>query len=154
MFAAKEAILVDREETRVLSGTVYSGLLGEIVSEIKGYHERFPLKEGLSREELRTTIGMTDGAGQKIFAMALRDLEKRGEIAAEKETLRLAGHRVQLRGEMGDLRERLSSLYLSGGLAPPTVREVLERFADRKREVTSLMEVMIREGASSGSARI
>jgi len=146
MFAAKEAILVDREETRVLSGTVYSGLLGEIVAEIKGYHERFPLKDGLSREELRTTIGMTDGAGQKIFAMALRDLEKRGEIAAEKETLRLASHRVQLGGEMGDLREKLSSLYLSGGLAPPTVREVLEQFADRKKEVASLMQVMIREG--------
>ena len=146
MFAAKEAILVDREETRALSGTVYESLLGKIVAEIKGYHERFPLKEGLSREELRTTIGMTDGTGQKIFAMALRDLEKRGGIVAEKENIRLAGHRVQLGGEMGDLRERISSLYLGGGLAPPTVREVLERFADRKKEVASLMEVMIREG--------
>ena len=78
--------------------------------------------------------------------MALRDLEKRGEIIAEKEMIRLAGHRVHLQGEMEDLREELSAVYREGGLAPPTVREVLERFPDRKKEIASLIQVMTREG--------
>jgi selenocysteine-specific elongation factor len=146
MFSLRTAFLVDREETRVLSGPVYAGLQEAITRELNGYHERFPLKEGLSREELRTTLGMGEGAGQKIFSMALKDLEKKGELIAEKETIRLTGHQVQLKGEMGDLRGKIADLYREGGLAPPTVKEILERFADRKKEVVSLIQVIIREG--------
>ena len=146
MFSAKRAVLVDRDEMRVLSYPVYEAFQAEILRELRGYHERNPLREGLSREELRTTLERGDGVGQKIFTMALRDLEKRGEIIAEKEMIRLAGHRVHLQGEMEDLREELSVVYRDGGLAPPTVREVLERFPDRKKEIASLIQVMTREG--------
>ncbi len=146
MFSQRTAFLVDREEARVLSGPVYAGLQAAIIGELSGYHERFPLKEGLSREELRTTLGMGEGTGQKIFGMALRDLEKKGELITEKEAIRLAGHQVRLQGEMGDLRGKLADHYREGGLTPPTVKEILERFADRKKEVLSLIQVMTREG--------
>jgi selenocysteine-specific elongation factor len=146
MFSAKRAVLVDRDEMRVLSHPVYEVFQAEILHELREYHERNPLREGISREELRTTLERGDGVGQKIFTMALRDLEKREEIVAEKEMIRLTGHRVRLKGEMEELREELSLVYRNGGLAPPTVREVLERFSDRKKEVTSLIRVMTREG--------
>jgi selenocysteine-specific elongation factor len=146
MFSARSAVVVDREEARVLSGPVYAHLQMGIIGELKGYHERFPLKEGISREELRTTLGMDDGAGQKIFSMALRELEKRGELITEKEHVRLSGHHVQLKGEMGDLRESISGVYRQGGLSPPTVKEVLERFPNLKKEIASLIQVMTREG--------
>lgn len=146
MFSSRRAILVDRDEMRVLSGPVYVGLQARIIGELKEYHERFPLKEGISREELRITLGMGAGSGQKIFNMALRELEKREELTAEKEHLRLTGHQVRLKGDMGDLREKLARVYREGGLSPPTVREVLERFLDRKKEIASLLQVMTREG--------
>ena len=146
MFSAKRAVLVDRDEMRVLSYPVYEAFQAEILRQLRGYHERYPLQEGLSREELRTTLERGDGVGQKIFTMALRDLEKREEIIAEKEMIRLTGHRVHLKGEMEKLREELSIVYRDGGLAPPTVREVLERFSDRKKEIASLIQVMTREG--------
>ena len=146
MFSLRTAFLVDRDEARALSGPVYAGLQEAVIGELKGYHERFPLKEGLSREELRTTLGMAEGTGQKIFGMALRDLEKKGALIAEKESIRLTGHHVQLEGEMGDLRGKLADLYREGALAPPTLKEIQERFAERKKEVHSLIQVMIREG--------
>ncbi|MCX5822695.1 MAG: selenocysteine-specific translation elongation factor [Deltaproteobacteria bacterium] len=146
MFSAKKAVLVDRDEMRVLSALLYEDFQAAIARELQGYHERNPLQGGLSREELRTTLGMGDGVGQKIFTMALRDLEKKGELIAEKEMIRLAGHRVRLQGEMGSLRESLSAIYREGALAPPTAREILERFSDRKKEITSLLQVMTREG--------
>jgi selenocysteine-specific elongation factor len=146
MFSAQRALLVDRDGMRVLSYPVYEAFQAEILRELRGYHERNPLQEGLSREELRTTLERGDRVGQKIFTMALRDLEKREEIIAEKEMIRLTGHRVHLKGEMEDLRENLTVVYREGGLAPPTVREVLERFPERKKEVASLIQVMTREG--------
>jgi selenocysteine-specific elongation factor len=146
MFSVKRAVLVDRDETRVLSGQVYSGLLERITAELKAYHERFPLKEGLSREELRTTLDLGDGAGQKIFGMAVRELEKKGVLCVEKENIRLTGHQVRLEGEMEDLRAKLARLYREAGLAPPTMKEVLEKFPERKKEIMSLIQVMTREG--------
>jgi selenocysteine-specific elongation factor len=125
---------------------VYGDLQGEIIRELKEYHHHFPLKEGLSREELRTTLARGEGVDPKIFGMALRDLERNGEVSAEKETIRLAGHRVQLKGEMGDLRGKIEGLYRDGGATPPTVKEVLERFPDRKKEIVNLLQVMTREG--------
>ena len=89
---------------------------------------------------------MGDGAGQKIFGMALRELEKRGELVAEKEHIRLAGHQVQLEGEMEDLRGELAAQYRESGLAPPTLKEVLDRFPTRKKEIASLIGVMTQEG--------
>lgn len=145
MFSAKRAVLVDREK-RVLSYPVYEAFQAEILRHLRRYHERYPLQEGLSREELRTTLEMGDGVGQKIFTMALRDLEKREEISAEKENIRLMGHRVRLQGEMQSLRETLSALYRECASAPPTVRDVSERFPDRKKEVETLIQVMTREG--------
>jgi selenocysteine-specific elongation factor len=47
---------------------------------------------------------------------------------------------------MGDLREKIALLYRQGGLSPPTVKEVIERFSDRTKEVASLIQVMTREG--------
>jgi selenocysteine-specific elongation factor len=145
MFSAKEAVLVDREEMRILSQPAYGDLQAGILRELQAYHERFPLKDGLSREELRT-MRLGEKVGPKIFGMALRDLEKKGSIVAERENIRLTGHRVQLKEDMGNLREELSGVYREGGLAPPTLREILERFSDREKEVTSLIQVMTREG--------
>jgi selenocysteine-specific elongation factor len=146
MFAAKEAVLLDREELKVLSRPVYDGLQERILRELKDYHGRFPLKEGLSREELRTVLGLGEGMGQKIFGMALRELEKKEAILAEKENIRLRGYQVHLKEGMEDLRSRLSHVYREAGLAPPTAREILERFSDRIKETASLLQVMIREG--------
>jgi selenocysteine-specific elongation factor len=52
MFSAKRAVLVDRDEMRVLSYPVYEAFQAGILEELRGYHERNPLREGLSREEL------------------------------------------------------------------------------------------------------
>ncbi len=47
---------------------------------------------------------------------------------------------------MEDLRDELCAVYRNSNLAPPTVREILERFSGRQKEVTNLIQVMIREG--------
>jgi selenocysteine-specific elongation factor len=45
---------------------------------MRAYHERYPLKEGISKEELRSTAGQF--ARPRLFNMAVRELEKKGDI--------------------------------------------------------------------------
>jgi selenocysteine-specific elongation factor len=140
----KHAVLLDTDEFRVVSLFAYQNFQNRIRDEIRTYHERNSLKEGIAKEELRNTIGQF--LTPRLFNMAIRDLEKKGEIVVEKEIVRMSTHRVDLKGELGELRNRIAALYSESGLTPPTIKEVMERFAYRKAAVESVLNVMVREG--------
>jgi selenocysteine-specific elongation factor len=145
LFSRKEAVLSDREAQRVVASTAYRNLQEKIGSETTAYHEKFPLKAGMSKEELRTTLG--DFIDPKLFNLALRDLEKAGKIAVDKEAIKLPDHRVNLRGDLEALREQISRIYLDAGLTPPTAKEIMEKLAGRTREAGNVLRVMLNEGA-------
>jgi len=145
LFSQKRAILLGREETRVVSGSVYQDLQEKLMSEIRAFHEEFPLQEGMSREELRTKAGSF--VSPRLFNAVLRDLEKNDRIILDRENLRLPDHRVNLHGEMEDLRQAIAEVYRSAGLMPPSMREISEKFADRKSRVGSVLNVMLKDGS-------
>lgn len=143
-FSSRRAVLVDREERRVLSGRLYLALQERAVEELVAYHGRNPLKEGLSREELRVTLGLSGTAGQKIYSLLLRDLEAGGKIVLEKDFIRRPDHQVKVEGEVGDLQARILAAFQEGGLAPPTLKEIRERFPEH--QTAGLLEALIRDG--------
>ena len=144
MFSERQAVLMDRDERRIVSLSIYENLQEKILQETRAYHEKFPLKEGLPKEEMKTTIGRF--VSPRLFNMALKGLEKNEKIVIDRENIRLPGHSVNLEGELEELREEIATLYLNAGLTPPSIREVREKFADRKVQAESVFNVMLREG--------
>ncbi len=144
LFTDRRAILMDREEWRAVSRTAHDDVQERILRTVRTYHEKNPLKEGIPREELRSTAGSYIPV--KLFGSALRDLEKAGRLVAERDTVRLEEHRVDWKGSQEDLRGEILQIYQEAGYAPPTVREFAERFRDRKREADKILGVLIQEG--------
>jgi selenocysteine-specific elongation factor len=145
LFSQKQAVLLDREEIRAISCKIYQDLQEKLFSDIRTFHEKFPLQEGMSREELRTKVGSF--VGPKLFNAVMRDLEKSGRIIIDRENLRLPDHRVNLQGEMEDLRQAIAGLYRKAGLTPPSFKEVMEKFAEQKSRVSSVLNVMLKDGS-------
>ncbi len=145
LFSLKRAILLDREETRVISFRIYLDMQEKLMSDIRTFHEKFPLQEGMSREELRTKVGSF--VSPRLFNAVMRDMEKDGRIVIDRESLRLPDHRVNLQGELEDLRQSISDLYRNAGLTPPSLKEVLETFAAQKSRVGSVLNVMFKDGS-------
>jgi selenocysteine-specific elongation factor len=141
----KQVVVVDADESRIVASSVYQNLQDRIILEMRAYHERYPLKEGISKEELRGTAGQF--AGQRLFNMAVRELEKRGEVVAERENIRLSAHRVNLKGELEDLRSKIAETYMDAGLTPPTIKELMEKFADQRSLAESVINVMLKDGS-------
>ncbi|MBW2558846.1 MAG: selenocysteine-specific translation elongation factor [Deltaproteobacteria bacterium] len=141
MLSKKNALLLDRDERRVVSSRVYRGLQDRIIFEIEAYHKKHPLKEGLSREELRTTLG--GYIDPKLFNKAIRDLEADGKIVAEKENVRIEGHRVNLKDEEVRLRKEIAGIYRDSGLTPPSTKEIMEKFPKERAAATDILAVMI-----------
>ncbi|MGZ3648909.1 MAG: selenocysteine-specific translation elongation factor [Syntrophales bacterium] len=141
----KQVVVVDTDESRIVSASIYQNLQDRILLEMRAYHERYPLKEGISKEELRSTAGQF--ARQRLFNMAVRELEKRGEIVVERENLRLSAHRVDLKGELEDLRNKIGETYMDAGITPPTIKELMEKFAGQRSLAESVINVMLKEGS-------
>ena len=141
----KQVVVLDVDESRIISFSIYQNLQGRILLEMRAYHERYPLKEGVSKEELRSTAGQF--ARPRLFNMAVRELEKRGEIVVERENIRLSGHRVDLKGELEDIRSKIAEIYMDAGLTPPSIKELMEKFAGQKSLAESVINVMLKEGS-------
>jgi len=143
--AEKKAIIrIDREETRIVSFPAYQGLKEDLLREIGLYHQRFPLKEGVPKEELRTTAGQE--IETKLFNMALKELENEKKILADREHVRLSAHRVDLKGNLGDLGGRIETIYRDAALSPPSVKDILETLKGKKAEIMSVLGVLLNEG--------
>jgi selenocysteine-specific elongation factor len=145
MFSSRDAVLLDKEETRVVSRIPYDVLLNRFLAELAQYHLKNPLREGLPREALRMNLGL--GGNQKIFAMAIKDLEKQGKIIVERENIRLASHRVDLGIGLEAMRREIETLYQKAGLTPPTAREVLEKYPGERARVGDVLSVLFKEGS-------
>ena len=141
----KQVVVMDVDESRIISFSIYQNLQGRILLEMRAYHERYPLKEGVSKEELRSTAGQF--ARPRLFNMAVRELEKRGEIVVERENIRLSGHRVDLKGELEDIRSKIAEIYMDAGLTPPSIKELMEKFAGQRSLAESVINVMLKEGS-------
>jgi selenocysteine-specific elongation factor len=145
LFSHKRAVLLDREETRAISFRIYEAMQQKLISNISLFHEKFPLQEGMSREELRMKVGSF--VSPRLFNAVMRGLEKDGRIVVERENLRLPDHKVNLRGELEDLRQAIADLYRTAGLTPPSIKEVAEMFPAQKPRVGSVLNVMLKEGS-------
>ncbi len=141
----RQVVQVEHEPIRVVSGSVYEILQNAMIWELEAYHKKNVLKEGVAKEELRSTLGSYIAA--RIFNMALKDMEKAGKIVIDKESVRMTTHRVALKADMEDLRSAIALSYRDCGLAPPTVKEIGEKFSGQKSQVVNVLNVMLREGA-------
>ncbi|MBN1662989.1 MAG: selenocysteine-specific translation elongation factor [Deltaproteobacteria bacterium] len=139
-----QILALEGEESRIISTDIYQTLQKKILDETKQFHDKFPLKEGIPKEELRNVLG--DYINPKLFNTAVKDLEKSSRIVTEKEMVRLPAHRVDLSGELDEIRALVADLYISAGLAAPTIKEVQEKFSQRKNQLSKVMTVMIKDG--------
>ncbi|HZI12804.1 MAG TPA: selenocysteine-specific translation elongation factor [Myxococcus sp.] len=140
------ALLVDRERRLYLSGEVFEGLQGRALALLAAFHEREPLREGLSREELRQRLSAELDA--RAFGRVLQALVDSGRVELDKEVVRLKGRGRTL--SLGDeaARTRLAAELSAAGLAPPTVNELAQKLQLTTPRLQELLKVLVTQGAA------
>jgi len=112
-----------------LAREIYEELKEEILERLRKYHEKFPLKPGIPKEDLRQRL--PSGLDPRVFEEMLAELAKQGKIVQEREIVRLASHRIVLAEEQEELKRRIEREFLRAGFQPPDKDEVLSRFRDQ-----------------------
>jgi selenocysteine-specific elongation factor len=144
LFSGKKAFLLDSEETTVISANFFNQLEEIVIRIITAYHKKNPLKEGISKEELK--VSLENDVSPKLFNMVMGSLNKKETVISDKDNVRLAKHHVELAGDLDSLRQDIARIYNEAGLTPSSLTEVINKFGSRKAKAQSIINLMLKEG--------
>ena len=140
--ARKRIIQYDKEQKVLIHREFLAKARDELLRTIGRYHRDFPLKAGLSKEELRSrTVGANN---PKLFNYLVRQLGREGTVVQDRDVVHLRDHRVTLAQDQEKVRRSLEKVYRDGGLKPPYFRELKDRFPGNSGE--EVLEVMVKDG--------
>ncbi len=138
-----ELLFIDPERMKVIEKSHYQELKDRVINQVKEFHQRFPMKSGLFKEELRTKL--PPEVDVKLFQNLIQDLIQSGKIILEKDKLRLPEHQILNIDEKG-LVHRIKTAVLNGGLQPPSPKELSENWSEKEEEVRAIFEHLVYEG--------
>jgi selenocysteine-specific elongation factor len=134
----------DPENQRYLLAASAQALERRIQEVLSDYHRKFPLKPGLSKEELRRQL--PPAMEVRLFNYLLGDLAQKQQVVSEKDLVRLSAHKVTLAQDQEDLSRRLEELYRRGHLSPPTFKEATEAARISPEKVKQMLQVLVNQG--------
>jgi selenocysteine-specific elongation factor len=138
-----DLLVMDSEKLKVIANGSYQMLRGRALAQLGEFHQRFPMKSGLSKEELRTKL--PPEVDVKLFQILISELMQSKEVVLEKDKLRLPGHRISSIDAKG-LAKRVEAAVLKRGLQPPSPKELSEEWSETEGEVRAIFEHLVHEG--------
>ena len=139
-----EILVVDPERMKVIDLRQYEQLKEMTLDHVRDFHQRFPMKSGLAKEELRTKLPPEmDG---RLFQMILHQMIQSKEVVMEKDKLRLPTHQITSVDEKG-LVKRAEEALRKADLQPPSSKELSEEWVVDEEEVQAVLEHLAHEGA-------
>jgi len=138
-----DLLVIDSEKLKVIASGSYQMLKGRALAQLIEFHQRFPMKSGLSKEELRTKL--PPEVDVKLFQILINELIQSKEVVLEKDKLRLSGHQISSVDAKG-LAKRVEEAVLKGGLQPPSPKELWEEWSEKEGEVRAIFEHLVHEG--------
>jgi selenocysteine-specific elongation factor len=110
------------------------------VTALEQFHGANPLRQGMSREELRGRAGAVD---EKVFAYLLGSLHGEGVVAVERDKVRLASHEIRLSPAQQGAIARVEEDFRNAGPAPPSAEEALGRAGLSGGEEHELFQLLL-----------
>ncbi len=127
-----------------LSSKIYQRLKEEILLRLKKFHEKFPLRMGLPKEDLRQRL--PSGLEARVFEKMLEELEEKGKIVREKELVRLATHQIVLAEDLERLKHQIEEAFRREGFQPADKDEILSRFRENPALTMEIFGLLLKEG--------
>ena len=143
MIERGDILLIDPERLKVIDLTQYQRLREIALIQLKEFHQRYPMKSGLAKEELRTKL--PSEVDVKLFQILINKLIQSKDIILERDKLRLPEHQISSMDGKG-LVKRVEETVLKGGLQPPSPKELAEEWSEEEKEVQAVFEHLVHEG--------
>ncbi len=144
LMSQKILLQIDKENRLYLHADSMRRLRLEALAQLENYHHAHPLKEGMSKEELKSKFPATLTA--RFFNQVLNQMVKENEIVQSENSVRLPSHTVSLGGDQADIRNKILESYRQGGLTPPYFRELSATLPTDGTRTKDMLMLLVNEG--------
>ena len=142
----KKLVLIDKETQKVIAIQKYEELKSTLLSQIKNYHKKFPLKKGMIKEELKSKLPHL--VDSRLFNHLLNNLLNTSRIKLEKDKLWLHEHKPLLKDSQKEQKDKIANIYLKGNLTPPSFKELIEKLSSDEKETRSIIDLLTADGTA------
>jgi selenocysteine-specific elongation factor len=99
----------------VVTTAGWERLTGQVEALLRRFHEGYPLRRGLPKEELRTRLG----AEPRLFVRELEQLKAQGTATEDGPFVRLSSHAVRFSVDQERQVDQLIRILREAGVSPP-----------------------------------
>jgi selenocysteine-specific elongation factor len=140
----QKAILFDKDARRYAGGQTVQALTDDLLGWLTAFHKKDSMKPGVQRGELASSWGRA--VPPRLLHFIVERLVKKGEVVAEQEMLRLAGHTVSLASDQEAVHSAVLTAYERGGTTPPNLKDVLEPLGMTFKQAAPVFKLLQEQG--------
>jgi selenocysteine-specific elongation factor len=134
---------VSAEPLVLVSGELFEETRKRIMEKVETFQKKNPLLPGISREDLRASLGKR--VRTETFRAALEELVSQKKLDAYGELVKKAGSEIALQPEEARAKEQIEAAFASASLTVPSVKEVLAKLPVEARRAEKLLQILLRE---------
>lgn len=134
---------VSTEPLMLVSGKTFEEVRQKIASRVERFHKENPLLPGITREDLRSSVGRR--VRPETFRAALDDLLAQKKLEAQGEIVKRAGSTINLEPEEARAKEQIEMAFAAAGLAVPAVKEVLSKLPVEPKRAEKILQILLRD---------
>jgi selenocysteine-specific elongation factor len=135
--------LVSSEPLILMDEAKFAEIGKKLLARVERFHKENPLLPGITREELKTSLGRR--VRSETFSAALQMLLEQKKITVQGEFIKKAGSEIMLAPEELRAQEQIRQAFRRAGLAVPSVREVLSELKIETSRAEKLLQILLRE---------
>ena len=142
--AAGRVAEIGGHEPRLVPHAALESLCAESLESLGQYHERYPLRPGLPKQDLRSAVAAQ--IPEAVFDAALSCLVSQGAIRAAGDGFALLAHEVSVEATDHELRDQLLDRFAAPGIGVGAPEEILATIAGEADTVRELFHHLLRSG--------
>jgi len=135
--------VVDAEPLLLLAEPRFQETANKLLARVESFHKENPLLPGIPREDLRASLGRR--VRTETFRAALEAVVTQNKLTAQGELVKKPGVGISLTDEEAKAKEQIEKAFRRGGLAVPSVKEVLGQLAVESRRSEKLLQILLRD---------
>lgn len=133
-----------REPRIYLFRESFDVLKNHLLHEVEQFQRANPLREGISREELKSR--MPKRSDQRFYMSLLTSLEKDGSVVSDRDIVRTTVKSATNRAGEALLTAEIETMLHRGGTEPPTLREISDTLAVSEKSALAHLSLLARSG--------
>jgi selenocysteine-specific elongation factor len=134
---------IGEESPLLVAAGIFERMRSAITEKVDRFQRENPLSPGITREDLRSSIGRR--VKPEVFRAALTELIAQNKLEVKGEVVKRPGTAITLQPDEQAAKAKIEAAFRSGGLAVPSVKEVLSGLSVEAKRAEKLLHILLRD---------